>query len=126
VYEVGIVTEFEAQPRAQNNTVPTTHPHDHGYRVEICVRGDGLRQDCTLPDLSRLQSATTQVIESLQHQDLDALETFQGLNSSGEMVARHIHCCLSRRFRGQGLTTLTVRVWESASAYALYEAALAS
>ncbi|TAK33925.1 MAG: 6-carboxytetrahydropterin synthase [Chloroflexota bacterium] len=124
MYEVGVVTQFEAAHRLQGDFGPATRLHGHTYRVEICVRGDGLRHDYTLLDLNRLQTAANQVVGALQYQDLDTLEHFQGLNSTGEVVARHIHRYMARSFRGQGLNTLSVRVWESPAVYVLYEAPL--
>ncbi|MGI8551459.1 MAG: 6-pyruvoyl trahydropterin synthase family protein, partial [Dehalococcoidia bacterium] len=50
MFEVGIVTQFEAAHRLQGEFGPATRTHGHTYRVQITVRGASLRADGTLFD----------------------------------------------------------------------------
>lgn len=124
MYEIGIVAQFEAAHRLKGDFGPATRTHGHTYRVEVAVRGPGLKADSTLSDISVLQGAVQDVTSTLHYRDLDELPAFIGRITTAEVVARHIFDEVSPRFHGEGLTWMAVRVWESPSAYALYEDAL--
>lgn len=124
MFEVGIVTRFEAAHRLRGGFGPATRLHGHTYRVEIVVRGQALREDGTLCDLGMLQRAAQEVVAELDYQSLDELPDFVGRNSTAEAVAHHVFQRVALRLRGPGLAALAVRVWESPEAFAGYEAAL--
>lgn len=123
-FEVGVVTHFEAAHRLQGDFGPATRTHGHTYRVEVSVAGPRLREDGTLCDLGLLQPAVEDAVRALHYQDLDALPAFVGRNSTAEQVARYVADQVAPRLDGQGVTTLTVRVWESGQAFAGYSRAI--
>lgn len=121
MFEVGIVTQFEAAHRLRGNFGPASRTHGHTYRVEISVRGSALAEDGTLLDISALQEAATSICAAFHYRDLDDLPEFAGRNSTAENVARCFGDRIAADFQGRGLGTLSVRVWESPQAYGGYE-----
>lgn len=124
MFEIGVVTHFEAAHRLRGDFGPATRLHGHGYRVEIVARGPSLREDGTLCDLARLQQVAQEGVGSLHYRDLDGIEAFEGQNTTAEVVARYLFHQMAPRLQGQGLTSLAVRVWESQNGYACFEAGL--
>lgn len=125
MYEIGVVAAFEAAHQLKGNFGPATRRHGHTYRVEVVARGESLRPDGTLADLGALQDAVNQTVAVLHYRDLDELSAFAGRNSTAEVVARFIFDEVARlagpTLRGQGVSALAVRVWESSQVWAGYE-----
>jgi 6-pyruvoyltetrahydropterin/6-carboxytetrahydropterin synthase len=124
MYEVGIVTGFEAAHRLRGDFGPAQRLHGHTYRVEIAVQGDMLRDDDTLCDIALLQEAAGELMAELHYRTLDDLPAFSATNSTAEAVARHLFDHIAPRLAGAGVDALTVRVWESPSAWAAYSGPL--
>lgn len=120
MFEVGVVTQFEAAHSLRGDFGPATRRHGHTYRLEIAVRGPALRADGTLCDIGMLQSVVEDAVAPLHYQDLDELEVFAGRNTTAEAVALALCEIVASRLNSAGLSSLSVRVWESPQAYASY------
>ena len=128
MFDVGVVAQFEAAHRLRGDFGPATRRHGHTYRVEVAARGSALGPDGTLTDLGALQAAVQAAVGALNYRDLDELPAFQATNSTAEGVARHLHDEVVRAIGAdlarRGVSAVSVRVWESPSAWAGYEAPL--
>ncbi len=121
MFEIGVVTQFEAAHHLNGDFGPATRLHGHTYRVEVSVRGPLLREDGTLCDLATLSDAAQEAVNQLHYHNLDELPTFEGKNSTAEVVAQLLFHQIASHFEGLGLASLRVEVWESPRAYAAYE-----
>jgi 6-pyruvoyltetrahydropterin/6-carboxytetrahydropterin synthase len=124
MFEVGVVAQFEAAHRLQGDFGPATRLHGHTYRVEIALRGPSLQADGTLCDLGPLQETVQQVVSALHYRDLDEHDGLAGKNTTAEVVAHYLWTEIASHIRGEGVTELAVRLWESPQAYAAYEGEL--
>jgi 6-pyruvoyltetrahydropterin/6-carboxytetrahydropterin synthase len=124
MFEIGIVTQFEAAHRLKGDFGPATRLHGHTYRVEVSVRGESLRGDSTLFDISLLQRAAGEAVERLHYRDLDEIQDLSGQNTTAEVLARHLFQQVAASLGGQGLSILRVQIWESPQAYAACEGEL--
>ncbi|HEY8475554.1 MAG TPA: 6-carboxytetrahydropterin synthase [Chloroflexota bacterium] len=125
MFEVGVVAHFEAAHRLRGAFGPATRLHGHTYRVEVRVAGEALQPDGTLCDLGALRQVVEEVVGTLRYRDLDEVELFAGQNTTAEVVARAIFEAVAMRLGGRGLSSARVQVWESPTAYAAYQGALA-
>lgn len=121
MFEVGVVAHFEAAHRLRGDFGPATRLHGHTYRVEVTARGSSLREDGTLCDLGMLQQAVQESVARFHYRDLDELEEFQERNTTAEAVAETLFRQISPSVAGQGVETVSVKVWESPNAFAGYE-----
>jgi 6-pyruvoyltetrahydropterin/6-carboxytetrahydropterin synthase len=121
MFEVGIVAQFEAAHRLQGDFGPAARLHGHTYRVEVAVRGEALQEDGTLCDITVVQEAVDRVLKTVHYRDLTELELFGGRNTTAETVAQVLFEQLAPDLKGKGLSSLSVRVWESPQAYAAHE-----
>lgn len=118
MYEVGVVAQFEAAHRLVGDFGPATRMHGHTYRLEVIVRGERLGDDGALYDIGRLSGAVEELKAMLHYRDLAEAPGLAGVNTTAEAVARFCWDQLAPPLRGQGLSSLLVRVWESPQAYA--------
>ena len=125
MYEVGVVEQFEAAHRLRGNFGAATRTHGHTYRVELVVRGQQLRDDGTLCDIGQLGEALRAATGQLNQQNLDALENFEGRNTTAEVVAEYLTGGVMRRITADGLETIRISVWESPAAFGAFERRLA-
>jgi 6-pyruvoyltetrahydropterin/6-carboxytetrahydropterin synthase len=121
MYEVCVVAQFEAAHRLVGDFGPATRTHGHTYRLEVILRGERLKDDETLYDIGRLRPAVEELAASLHYRDLNEVPDLAGVNTTAEAMARYCWDKLAPPLRGQGLDSLTVRIWESPQVYAARE-----
>ena len=125
MYEIYFAARFEAAHRLVGDFGPATRTHGHTYRMEVIVRGRHLGDDGTLCDIGELGQAVEGLAGSLHYMDLNEVSGLAEVNTTAEAVASYCWDKLAETLRGQGLDSLTVRIWESPDAYAAREDALA-
>ena len=121
MFEVGIVAQFEAAHRLRGDFGPAARLHGHTYRVEVAVRGESLQEDGTLCDITVVQQAVDRVLKTVHYRDLTELDLFEGRNTTAEAVAQVLFEQIAPDLKGKGLSSVSVRVWESPQAYAACE-----
>lgn len=117
MYEAGVVAQFEAAHRLVGEFGAATRMHGHTYRLEVTVRGDALGEDGTLVDIGPLRAAVDALAATFHYQDLTAVPELKGINTTVEALAGYCWEKLAAQLRGQPLSSLLVRVWESPQAY---------
>ena len=125
MYEVYVAAQFEAAHRLVGDFGPATRTHGHTYRMEVLVRGERLKDDGTLYDIGLLRATVEELAASLHYRDLNEVPDLAGMNTTAEAVARYCWDKLALSLNGQGLDSLTVRIWESPQIYAAREEGLA-
>jgi 6-pyruvoyltetrahydropterin/6-carboxytetrahydropterin synthase len=125
MYEIYVAARFEAAHRLVGDFGPATRTHGHTYRMEVIVRGRHLGDDGTLCDIGELGQAVEGLAGSMHYMDLNEVSGLAEVNTTAEAVASYCWDKLAETLRGQGLDSLTVRIWESPDAYAAREDALA-
>jgi 6-pyruvoyltetrahydropterin/6-carboxytetrahydropterin synthase len=125
MYEVYVATRFEAAHRLVGDFGPAARTHGHTYRMEVIVRGQHLADDGTLYDIGELGQAVEELAGSMHYRDLKEVPGLAEVNTTAEAVASYCWETLAGLLRGQGLDSLTVRIWESPDAYAAREDELA-
>ena len=125
MYEIYVAVRFEAAHRLVGDFGPATRTHGHTYRLEVILRGQQLGDEGTLYDIGELGQAVEGLAGSMHYMDLNEVSGLAVVNTTAEAVASYCWEKLAEPLRGQGLDSLTVRIWESPDAYAAREDALA-
>ena len=99
--------------------------HGHTWYVEVSVCGSELNQLGMLIDFNELKRLLKNIIEQLDHQNLNLLEPFvngKGTNPTAENLAKYIFDGLRHELTAinDQLKVGYVRVWESPDASAIY------
>jgi 6-pyruvoyltetrahydropterin/6-carboxytetrahydropterin synthase len=122
MYEVGTATEVVAFHVMPGMPGPEGELHSHEYRLEAVVTRDELDERGMVCDLDILDAALGAAADHVRDADLEVIRPANAEAVTVEVFARWLHEALADAVRTGGGDVLTVRVWESPSAYGGYSA----
>lgn len=109
---------------------PAQQLHGATFVVDATFRGAELDEHGILVDIGRAAQALAAVVGELSYRNLDDVAAFAGVNTTTEVLARHVADRLVERVRSGELgdaghvTGLVVTLHESPSAWASFERSL--
>lgn len=120
-WRLAVRDEFSAAHALRHYQGKCEHTHGHNFFVEAVVQGETL-QDGTefLMDFSIIKKQLKQILESLDHKDLNNTPPFDRLNPSSENLSRYIFQCLSPLVEPHGVKVYSVTVSEKDAQSATY------
>jgi 6-pyruvoyltetrahydropterin/6-carboxytetrahydropterin synthase len=121
-FEVGASAPLRALHRIPWLPPPEGELHAHDYRVEVVVERARLDERGMVCDLDVVVDALAQAVGLLDGKDLDMIRPPEAEAVTVEILARWFHQQLAEAIRAAGGEALTVRVWESATAFGGYRA----
>lgn len=90
-WRLSVRDSFSAAHALRNHGGKCENTHGHNFNVEIRVEGDALDPETgMLVDFSLLKKLLRQILERLDHKDLNSEPPFDRANPSSENLARHI------------------------------------
>lgn len=119
MYELKIVSHFSAAHQLREHKGGCENLHGHNWKVEVEVRGEELTNGLLI-DFREVKDACARVLDELDHRFLNELEPFKVLNTSSEIIARHIFERLSSELDSKTVRVTRVTAWESDTACASY------
>lgn len=120
MFEIGVIEQFEAAHALTGDFGPATRLHGHTYRVEARVEARDVDQSGALYDIGRLRQDLRQVLDEMHYRNLNDVAALGELNTTAEIVARHIFKRMEMTLRAAGVVSLKITVWESPSVFASY------
>lgn len=121
MYQLALQRRFEAWHHLTGGDWGAENqPHTHDYKLELRLEGTELDAHGYLVDLVEVERHLEAFTARWGGADLNAMPVFAGLNPSLEHFARIAAEELAAGLGGRGLTALTVRLWESETAWASY------
>ena len=123
-FEIGASAPLRALHRIPWLPPPEGDLHAHDYRVEVVVERSELDERGMVCDLDVVEAALGEAVASLEGRDLDLIRPPDAEAVTVEVLARWFHEKLADPIRGAGGEALTVRIWESPTAYGGYRARL--
>jgi 6-pyruvoyltetrahydropterin/6-carboxytetrahydropterin synthase len=94
--------------------------HGHNWGVEVCVQGDRLNDMGIVIDYRILKQMLKDVLNVLDHKDLNVSPVFSGINPSSENIARYIYEQMKKQLAGQPCEIVRVTVNETPETSATY------
>ena len=116
MFEVKIESSFSAAHHLLNYKGNCENQHGHNWKVEVFVRGETLDKSNILIDFKVLKQEVNEIIELLDHKDINELEEFKGESPSSEFIAKFIF----EKVRELFPTVSKVAVWETPTSCASY------
>ena len=116
MFEVKIETHFSAAHHLLNYKGECENQHGHNWKVEVYVQGTELDKSNILIDFKVLKKKVNEIIDYLDHTDINTLPEFSGVSPSSEFIARFLYCRIKERIPGVS----KVSVWETPSSCASY------
>ena len=122
-YEVGlsrVVRAFHVMPGMPG---PEGERHHHDYRIEVVVERADLDDKAMVCDLDLLEAALADLTSRVEDSDLeDVIRPPDDGAVTVEVFARWAQETLADTVRRAGGEALSIRVWESATAFGGYRA----
>jgi len=109
---------------------PAERLHGATFVVDATFRGDDLDDDGILVDIGRATDEVRRIVGDLSYRNLDDEPVFAGINTTTEVLARHLADQLAERVHDGTLgpsdhvTGIAVTLHESHVAWASYERVL--
>ena len=116
MFEVKIETSFSSAHHLLNYKGKCENMHGHNWKVEVTLRGNELDKSNILVDFKVLKREVNDIVEYLDHKDLNELPEFSNESPSSEFIARYIYKKTKEKF----IQTYRVDVWETPTSRASY------
>ena len=95
--------------------------HGHNYRIEIYARGSELDHIGLLVDFVELKAAADEVVQYLDHRNINELEPFVELQPSAENLAKYILERVGAKVTDDRVQIYKVRCFETPTSVATYQ-----
>ena len=117
MFEVGSAIEFRGRHVMPGVDGPEGVLHEHEYRLDVVLERELLDERGMVCDLDVLDAALARIGDKVRDQDLETIRPADADAVTVEVFAKWAHEFLANSLRGQGAETLSVRVWESPTAF---------
>jgi 6-pyruvoyltetrahydropterin/6-carboxytetrahydropterin synthase len=95
--------------------------HGHNYRIEIYARGSELDNIGLLVDFVELKAAADDVVQYLDHRNINELDPFVELQPSAENLAKYILERVAAKVGDDRVQIYKVRCYETPTSVATYQ-----
>ena len=120
MFEVSINARFSAAHHLVNYPGSCAEHHGHNWEVEVFVKGGKLNDTGILVDFRELKISVADVLDKLDHKDLNALSFFKKKNPTSENLAKFLFEELSGCLDSATYTISRVKVKETPESTASY------
>ncbi|MCX7779718.1 MAG: 6-carboxytetrahydropterin synthase QueD [Negativicutes bacterium] len=124
MFELTILSEFEAAHRLPEYQGKCCRLHGHNWRVEVTLTGAQLDKQGMLIDFKEFKQEVNGVLATLDHYYLNDTPPFREINPTAENIAQYIFDELSKsallNVPERGIRVSLVKVWESPYSAAAY------
>ena len=124
MFETGTSVTVRATHVMPGMEGPEGQPHEHDYRIDVVVAREALDDRGMVIDLDVLDAALAEVAEVVDGGDLDTIRPPDAEAVTVEVFARWAHDRLAPAAGAAGADELSVRVWESPTAFGGYRSRL--
>ncbi len=119
-YQMKILTDFAAAHHLRGYEGPCSRMHGHNWKVEVQVSASRLDEIGMGLDFKLIKQATNQLINRLDHQNLNELPPFDQQNPTAENIAAYLYHELSATLNTDVIRVASVTLWETERACVIY------
>ncbi len=116
MFELKAQMYFSAAHHLLNYNGKCENMHGHNWLVEAFVQGTELDKSNILVDYKVIKSNLKEVLDYLDHKDINELPEFAEISPSSEVLAKYIYGKMKERIP----LTSKVSVWETSTSCASY------
>lgn len=113
IYDIFIDTHFAGAHHLRDYPGDCEKPHGHNWKVKVTVRATELDSCGMGIDFKLLKKTVKEVIDLLDHHDLNTLVYFKEKNPSSEHIAEFIYAEVETRLKSQRYAIYSVEVRET-------------
>ena len=119
MYSLTVRDHFDAAHSLRGYDGECSRLHGHTWDVEVTVEGESLDAIGILYDFKRLKVDLRTVLDAYDHEYLDEVSPFDGMNATAENLARIVYERVAAVVEA-GVKVSEVAVWESPIARLIY------
>lgn len=116
MFEIRVEKHFSAAHHLLNYEGQCENPHGHNFVVQVWVRGETLDKANVLFDYKIIKGELNNILDDLDHTDLNELPDFKNKSPSSEFIAHYIY----HRMKKTVPTIYKTCVFETPTACAYY------
>ncbi len=120
MFEASVRASFSGAHRLKGYRGKCENIHGHNWEVEVCVGADKLDRQGISIDFKLLRRRLSDVLDALDHCDLNKIAFFKKNNPSAENIAKYIYMNLKKSVNSKGISLRRVNVWETKDSCAVY------
>jgi len=120
MFEVTKKASFAAAHFLRNYDGPCARLHGHNWTVEVTIRAPKVDQMGMVVDFMDLGAAMDELLEIVDHRNLNEIPPFTETNPTSENLAAWFHEELDKRLAPKGIRPHVVRIWEMPDCSAAY------
>jgi 6-pyruvoyltetrahydropterin/6-carboxytetrahydropterin synthase len=120
-FEVMIERNFSSAHQLRGYKGKCENLHGHNYKIEIYARGNELDNIGLLVDFVELKAAADEVVQYLDHRNINELPPFVELQPSAENLAKYVLERISSRIDDDRVRIYKVRCFETPTSVATYQ-----
>ena len=120
VFELFVKSHFSAAHAIEGYAGDCARIHGHNWMIEVyarCKRLDALGMGV---DFRLIERSIEELLDDLDHRNLNELPDFKGINPTSENIARFIYKGLSGKLNDEDVKISRVKVGETPGAGAYY------
>ena len=121
MYEVTVEDSFAAGHYLRDYKGKCENLHGHNYKIEIYARGRELDNIGLLVDFVELKAAADEVVQYLDHRNINELTPFDELQPSAENLAKYVLERVARKVADDRVQIYKVRCFETPTSVATYQ-----
>ena len=121
LFEVMIERNFSSAHQLRGYRGKCENLHGHNYRIEIYARGRELDNIGLLVDFVELKAAADEVVQYLDHQNINELAPFDVVQPSAENLAKFILEQVGSKVGDDRVRIYKVRCFETPTSVATYQ-----
>ena len=116
MYEIEVFSNFSSAHRLRGYKGKCENVHGHNWRVGVTVASDKLNKIGIVRDFKDVKKRLKDVLQKLDHKNLNSLTYFKKANPTSEILAKFIYGELKKK----KLPVSSVSVWETDDSKAAY------
>ncbi len=120
MFDIFIKTQFSAGHHLRDYPGNCEKPHGHNWNVKVTVRARELDNLGMGVDFRVIKKAVAQIIDDLDHCDLNDHKAFQDKNPSSENISAYIFEQLAGELSNERYDLYSIQVGETAGSGVIY------
>ena len=120
MFEVSVKGSFSGAHRLKGYRGKCEALHGHNWDVEVFVSSRKLDRGGLSIDFKVLKKRLNEILNTLDHRDLNGIVFFKKGNPSAENIAKYIYVTLKKALKKEKVSLRRVSVWETKDSCATY------
>lgn len=120
MFDIFVETHFSSGHHLRNYPGNCEKPHGHNWKVQVTIRATELDELGMGIDFRTVKNTIKEIVDDLDHTDLNEHTAFQKTNPSSENIAVHIFQCLKKSLTTERYKPYSVTVRETENSGVTY------